>query len=302
MAQNVLITGGTGLIGSRLTQLLLQKGYTVSYLSRRKESITNVDVYLWDVDKQYIGGEAIEKADYIVHLAGAGIADKRWTDQRKKEILDSRTQTTQLLYDYIRKSPSNLKAFIGASAIGIYGADRGEEWLTEESRPGDDFLAEVTEAWEGSVRPIADLGVRTVMLRIGIVLSMAGGALAKIVQPVKMGVGAPLGSGKQFVSWIHIDDMCQMIIYAMENNELHGVFNAAAPHPATNAELTRTSAQVLGKSMLPVNVPEFGLRLVFGELAVAVLRGSRVSSQKVVDAGYRFQFPELKGALQDLLK
>ncbi len=302
MSQKVLITGGTGLIGSRLTQLLRQAGYEVSYLSRHKSDITGVKVYLWDIEKGYVATEAIQDADYIVHLAGAGVADERWTDRRKKEITDSRTQTGQLLAEKLQKFPHQVKAFLSASAIGIYGADRGDELLTENSPSGTDFLATVTKAWETSVEPIAAAGIRTVKFRIGIVLSEKGGALAKLVQPIRVGAGAPLGSGRQWMSWIHIDDLCRLIIYAMENENMQGVYNAVAPHPATNRELTHKAAEVLQKPLLLPNVPGFALRLAIGNMADVVLGSAKVSDEKVRGIGFDFQFPQLTPALHDLLQ
>jgi hypothetical protein len=301
MSQNVLITGGTGLIGSRLTELLLGKGYEVSYLSRRKSEIPNVKVYLWDVEKGYLAEEAIRKADFIVHLAGAGVADERWTNNRKKEILESRTYASGLLYKQLKQVPNGIKALVSASAIGIYGADRGEELLTETAPYGSDFLAGVTKAWEASVQPVAELGIRTVLLRIGIVLSEKGGALAKIAQPVRLGAGAPLGSGKQWVPWIHVDDVCRLFIHALENPQLQGVYNAVAPNPATNEELTKKVAEVLGKPIFLPNVPAFALKLAVGELAVSVLGSTKVSGQKITESGFTYRFPELAPALQDLL-
>ncbi len=301
MSKNILITGGTGLVGSRLTELLLQQGYQVSIVSRGKEAIPNVTVYQWDVRKRYIEPGAIGNADYIVHLAGAGVADKRWTDERKKEILDSRTESARLLHNAIQKTGHLPKAFVSASGIGIYGKDRGDELLTEQSSHGDDFLAEVSKAWENSAQTIAALGVRTVMLRIGIVLSEKGGALEKIAAPIRFGAGAALGAGTQWMSWIHIDDLCQMIIYALENEQLQGAYNAVGPHPATNNELTHAAADALHRPLILPKVPAFALKLAFGELAATVLGSAKVSNQKIAETGFSYQFPELKQALNDLL-
>jgi hypothetical protein len=301
MPQKVLITGGTGLIGSRLTELLLEKGYEVAYLSRRKSEETRVKAYRWDLEKGYIAEEAIRGADCIIHLAGAGVADERWTARRKKEILESRIQSSRLLYEGLQRVPNQVKTFLSASAIGIYGADRGDQLLTETSPPGNDFLAEVTKAWEGAVQPVAGLGIRTVLLRIGIVLSGKGGALAKMAQPVRLGAGSPLGSGKQWVSWIHVDDLCRLFMYALENPDVRGPYNAVAPEPATNEALTKQIAEVLGKPLFLPNVPAFALRLAVGEMADAVLGSAKVSSQKVAQAGFTYQFPALTPALRDLL-
>jgi hypothetical protein len=301
MPQKVLITGGTGLIGSRLTELLLEKGFEVAYLSRRKSEATQVKVYLWDLEKGYVAEEAIRQADCIIHLAGAGVADQRWTSSRKQEILESRTRSSQLLYEYLQRTPHRVKAFLSASAIGIYGADRGEELLTETSSLGNDFLAEVTKAWEGAVQPVAGLGIRTVLLRIGIVLSNKGGALSKMAQPIRLGAGSPLGSGKQWISWIHVDDLCRLFLYCLENPDLQGPYNAVAPEPATNEALTKQIAEVLGKPLFMPNVPAFALKLALGEMATTVLGSAKVSSQKITRAGFTYQFPNLAPSLRDLL-
>ncbi len=301
MSQKVLITGGTGLIGSRLTEMLLEKGCEVAYLSRRASEARGVKMYPWDPAKGSLAEEAIRGADSIIHLAGAGVADERWTAGRKKEILESRTQSSRLLYEALQRTPHRVKTFLSASAIGMYGADRGEELLTETSPAGDDFLAEVTKAWEGAVQPVAGLGIRTVLLRIGIVLSEKGGALAKMAQPVRLGAGAPLGSGKQWVSWIHVDDLCRMFLYALENPEVQGAYNAVAPEPATNEALTKGIAEVLGKPLFLPNVPAFALKLAIGEMAVSVLGSAKVSSQKITRAGFTYQYPGLNPALRHLL-
>jgi len=301
MSQKVLITGGTGLIGSRLTEMLLEKGHEVAYLSRRASEARGVKMYSWDPAKGSLDEEAIRGADCIIHLAGAGVADERWTAGRKKEILESRTQSSRLLYEHLQRTPYRVKAFLSASAIGIYGADRGEELLTETSPYGDDFLAEVTKAWEGAVQPVAGLGIRTVLLRIGIVLSEKGGALAKMAQPVRLGAGAPLGSGKQWVSWIHVDDLCRLFLYALENPHVQGAYNAVAPEPVTNETLTKGIAEVLGKPLFLPNVPAFALKLAIGEMAASVLGSAKVSGQKVTRAGFTYQYPGLSPALRDLL-
>jgi uncharacterized protein (TIGR01777 family) len=301
MPHNILITGGTGLLGSRLTEMLLQEGYQVSYLSRSQEMISGVDVFQWNVEEGYINEKAIAQADYIIHLAGAGVADKRWTKSRKQEILESRTKSAQLLYETLKQTRHTVKAFISASAIGYYGYDTGQKLITEQSAAGDDFLANVVQAWEASVQQISQLGVRVVNFRIGIVLSEKGGALAKIIQTIKVGAGAPLGSGKQYFSWIHIDDVCRMFIQAIKNEGMQGIYNAVAPHPVTNEELTKAAAHVLDKPLVLPNVPAFALKLALGEMAAAVLGGSKVSNQKITATGFMFQFSELTQALEDLL-
>lgn len=301
MAQTVLITGGTGLVGTRLTQLLQGKGYTVKYLSRSAGTKNGVQAFAWDIEKQSIDEAAFGGTDVVMHLAGAGVADKSWTPERKKEILESRTKSTALLQDTLRTIDHRVNAFVSASAIGYYGWDSGGVWKGEESRFGDDFLATVTKAWEEGADEIAGLGIRTAKLRIGIVFSAKGGALYEIAKPVKWGVGAPLGKGDQYMSWIHIDDLCKMFIYASENDTVSGTYNAVAPTPETNKVITAAVAKVLDKPCFMPNVPAFVLKLMLGKRAAMVLGGSRVSAEKIMAAGFAFDHPDLKGALRDLL-
>ncbi len=304
MNNHVLITGGSGLVGSRLTELLLAKGYTVSHLSRSPaKPSSSIPTYQWDIKQQSIDPQALADADYVIHLAGAGVADQRWTDERKQAILNSRTESTKLLRDAIAQAgPSTIKAFVSASAIGIYGADTGDVLLTEESPAADDFLADVVMQWEAAVDTVKELGVRTVKCRIGIVLSPDGGALPPIAQTVRWGVGAPLGSGEQYLSWIHIDDLCRLFIHALENEAVAGAYNAVGPQPVTNQQLTQAVARVMHRPLWMPKVPGFALKLALGELASAVLGGNRVSDQKIKDAGFRPKFNQLDLALADLLK
>lgn len=300
MAKKILITGGTGLVGKVLTQSLLEKGYQVAYLSRAKKQIANVEVYEWDIVNQKIDEEAFKDLEGVIHLAGAGVADKSWTSARKKEILESRTESTKLLHQYLSQLESKPKAFISASAIGIYG-DSGEVLMTEDSPQASDFLADVTKKWEKEIDSIANLGIRTVKLRIGVVLSPDGGALAKLVQPIRMGAGAALGSGKQYMSWIHIQDLANMFLWALENDKAQDAYNAVAPSPVSNSEMTQQIAKVLKKPLILPNVPSFAMKLMLGEMASIVLAGSKVSSQKIETAGFEFQFADLQETLKSLL-
>lgn len=299
--QNILITGGTGLVGQALTQLLLKEGYQVSYLSRSEQNIPNIKTYLWDVKKQTIDAQAIQKADAIIHLAGAGVAEERWTNSRKQEILESRTDSTTLLVKALKDTSHAVKTFISASAIGYYGLDTGSALINEDSPAGNDFLAEVTKSWERSVEDISDLGIRTTKLRIGVVLSEKGGALPKIMQPVKFGAGAALGSGKQYMSWIHIKDLARMFLFVLQQDKMEGIYNAVGPNPLNNVEITQAIAKTLGRPLFLPNVPEFALKLMMGEMAGIVIGGNRVSSQKIEKAGFDFQFAEISPALKDLI-
>ena len=300
MPKNILITGGSGLLGTRLTELLLQKVYQVSHLSRNKKE-GPIPAFRWRVSNQEIERGAIDQADTIIHLAGAGIADKRWTAKRKKEILESRVKSTELLYETLKREKHGVKTFVSASAIGIYGFAGSETVFDEDNEAADDFLADVVKQWEAAVDKIETLGIRVVKIRIGILLSNQGGALKEMMQPIKWGVGSPLGSGKQFLSWIHIDDVCQIFIKAIEDEQMSGAYNAVAPNPATNKELTVAVAKVLKRPLWLPNVPSFVLKIILGEMADLVLKGSQVSAGKNQKKGYQFLFTDLENALKDLL-
>ncbi len=303
MNQTVLITGGTGSIGRRLTQLLQQEGYQVSLLSRSQKDIPNVHVYQWDVTKGHIDPQAIATADHIIHLAGEGIADSRWTDQRKDEIINSRTQSTELLAQALAKNPHHIKSFIGASAIGYYGGDTDDRPLTETSQGGSDFLAQAVRAWERSEEQVASLGIRTVKLRIGVVLMADGGALPKLVQPVRLGAGAPIGSGQQYISWIHLDDLCNLFVTALADESWQGVYNAVAPTPVTNETMTRAIARVLHRPLILPNIPAFAIKLAFGEMGIVVTGGNYVLNKRIADeTPFQYQYADLGNALENLLE
>ncbi|AEI50444.1 TIGR01777 family oxidoreductase [Runella slithyformis] len=302
MSKTVLITGGTGMIGRHLTTLLLKKGYQVSYLSRKKETIPHVQVYRWDIAKGFIEEEALAKADYLIHLAGAGIADQRWTPERKQEIIASRTQSIELIARHLQGRPYKLKSFVSSSATGFYGANTGDVHLTEETRSGTDFLAHVTRSWENASELISNVGIRTVKLRVGVVLSMDGGALPKIILPIRWGIGSPLGNGKQWISWIHIEDLCNMYIEALENEQWKGIYNAVAPAPVTNEEFTRQIAKALKRQLWAPNVPSFALKLLFGQMADVVLGSNFVINQKISQAtNFQYTFKSVEEAFKDLL-
>jgi uncharacterized protein (TIGR01777 family) len=301
MEKHILITGASGLVGTRLTNLLLAKGHDVSHLGRSKKP-GKVKTYVWDIEKFAIEPGALQGVDTIIHLAGAGVAEKRWTKNRKTEILTSRTKSSELLYSELKKGTHTVTAVVSASAIGYYGFDDNETLLTELSAPGDDFLAQVTKKWEDEVDQINSLGIRVVKLRIGIVLSDKGGALKQMAAPVKMFAGAPLGTGKQNLSWIHLDDLCAMFIKAAEDGQLKGAYNATGPYAVTNKEMTTAIAKVLDKPLLFPPVPAFVLKVVLGEMADIVVNGSSVSSEKIQKTGFVFQFNSLERALENLLK
>ncbi len=298
---HILITGASGLIGQRLTTLLQEKGHTVAHVSRRKKDLPSIKVYQWDIAKKELDKAALEGVDAIIHLAGAGIADKRWSAKRKKEIIDSRVQSTLLLKKALNDQKHQVKTFIGASAIGFYG-DRGEEVLAESSQAGTGFLSETCVLWENSSESIGDMGIRRVLFRIGIVLAAAGGALPKTLLPLKLGMGSYFGNGKQYYSWIHIDDLCQMMIFALENTEVSGIYNGVAPNPHTNKDFVKTMAKVLGRPHLMMPVPNFSLRLLMGQMADILLQSANVSCQKIQESGFTFAFNDLEKALTKEIK
>ena len=286
-------------MGSDLTQLLLDKGHEVSHLSREPRNDPKVKTYLWDIYKGQIDEKCIEGVDTIVHLAGAGIADKRWTDQRKKELIESRTQSIGLIYGLLRDKPHHVESVVSASATGYYN-NRRDELLTEESKPSNDFLANCCIQWEQAVDKGEELGLRILKFRTGVVLTAKGGALPKMAQPVKLGVGSPLGNGKQWIPWIHQQDVIDLYLYGIENTSLKGVYNMVAPNPATNKQLTQTIAKQLHKPLWLPNIPAFVLKLLLGEMSTIVLGSTKVSAQKIENAGFRFKYPTVTEALADI--
>jgi len=306
----IIITGGTGMIGKRLSQMLIDRGDEVIILTRNKEKITEstkgMQYANWDIEKGVIDKDAIAKADYIIHLAGAGVADKRWTPLRMKEIVESRTISSAVLVKAIKETPNNIKAIVSASAIGWYGADNPnsvQNGFDEDDKVDDAFLGNTCKLWEKSIEPVSGLGKRLVKLRIGIVLANEGGALAEFVKPIKMGVAAILGSGKQVISWIHIEDLCRMFIYSMDNENMQGAYNAVAPNPETNQRLTITLAKIIkGSFYISIHVPSVLLKIILGGMSIEVLKSATVSCKKILSAGYNFKFDALDKALKDLIK
>jgi uncharacterized protein (TIGR01777 family) len=299
MGKNILITGGSGLIGTRLTRMLIQRGHRVSHLGRSKQN-SEVHQFTWDINLHIMDPRAVASADVIIHLAGAGIAEERWTKKRKNEIRQSRVQSTSLLYDLLRKGTYPVKTFISGSAIGYYGFGDDRKVFTESDRPGSDFLASVTDEWEKEADKIGSLSIRLVKLRTGVVLSEDGGALQSIARPIKFGVGAPVGDGKQIISWIHIDDLCLMFCKVAEDNGMQGVFNGVAPSPVTNLEFTRAVAKTLKRPLWAPAIPSFILKILLGEMASIVLGGSNVSAEKILKTGFEFRFPNLQSALNNI--
>ena len=298
----VLITGGSGLLGKHLAKLLADKGYTVNLLSRdnKKPTADYTHVYLWDVNKGIIDDTAFTNCDYIVHLAGAGIADKGWTKERKQEIIDSRVKSSDLLYTRLKLVPNKVKAVVSASATGYYGATTQPTPFSETDAPGNDFLGQCCVAWENSVNQIKALGIRTVKVRTGVVLSTHGGAMEKIAGLAKFGPVAAVGTGHQAMPWIHIDDICGIYIKAIEDESMSGPYNATSPAKDDNKDFTKALGHQIHRPMSPLPVPLFAIRLMYGEMSVTVLEGSYVTTDKIEQTGYVFQFPELTTAISDL--
>ncbi len=301
----VLITGGTGLIGKKLTALLTDKGYKVIILSRnpkKYEQSAQIKYAIWDIEKQEIDASAIAEADHIIHLSGAGVMEKRWTEKYKKEIMESRVKSSQLLIKGLSETENNVKTVVSASAIGWYGKDKKPiKPFVEKDAADNSFLGETCKLWEESIEPVTQLDKRLVKLRLGIVLSNDGGALAEFKKPLQFGIAAILGNGKQMISWIHIDDICRMFIYAIENN-ISGSFNAAAPQPVTNKTLTLKLADLMRKKFyIPVYVPQFILKIVLGERSIEILKSTTVSDEKIRSTGFTFLYPSIDVALLQLI-
>lgn len=294
---SILVTGGTGFIGRALCDLLRKKGHATFILSRTKTD--NPNTFYWNLAERYIDPEAIIKADYIIHLAGEGIADKRWTKERKRFLISSRVDSANLLFEKVKELHPNLKGFISASGIGYYGATTSEKIYEENDVAGEDFISEICKVWEKSSLQFDAINIRTVIFRTGVVFAKEGGALEKLSQPIKLGVGAALGSGEQYIPWIHLEDLCNMYLYAIENEEIKGIYNAVAPEHLTNKSLTKNIANKLKKPLWLPNIPTFMMKLILGEMAAIILEGSRVSSEKIMATGFKFNFPSIKEALDN---
>ncbi|MGO4820971.1 MULTISPECIES: TIGR01777 family oxidoreductase [unclassified Flavobacterium] len=299
MRKNVLITGGTGFVGRNLTDLLIKKGFSVAILSRSKRSNSeDIFYYAWDVQKQTIDEEAVLNADYIVHLAGANIAGERWTDKRKKAIVTSREESIRLIHSVLVKHNKKLEAFVSASAVGIYGAINGEEICSENMQAANDFLGRTCQIWEAAADTIGTLGIRTVKIRTGLVLGKNDGFLNKLKPIFKYRLGAALGSGKQYMPWIYIDDLCAAYYEALVNTTMRGPYNLAIADDTTNASFSKTFAAVLGYKIWLPNVPAFLIKLGMGEMAKIILTGRRVSSDKIKSTGFTFTTENLEEALR----
>ncbi|MGH2646177.1 MAG: TIGR01777 family oxidoreductase, partial [Ginsengibacter sp.] len=297
----VLISGGTGLIGKKLTTYLVDHNYEVIILSRNKKNSSSnprISFSFWDVKNQVIDANAIQKADHIIHLAGAGVMDKSWTEEYKREIVNSRTQSASLLIKGLKENSHHVKSFVSASAIGWYGQDSDplshRDGFIEADPPDKNFLGETCLLWEDSVDGIVPLGIRLVKFRTGIVLSNEGGAFKEFKMPLKFGVASILGDGKQIVSWIHIDDICRMYIEAIQNKDINGIYNAVAPSSVTNKKLILATAEKFrNKFFVPIHVPTFALKLFMGKRSIEILKSATVSGKKIKSTGFTFLYPTI---------
>ena len=294
---HVAITGSRGLIGSELTAVLTADGHQVTQITRSQPQSGDI---VWDPQQGKLDHTALEGIDGVVHLAGEGIAARRWSDKQKDRIRDSRVQGTRLLWERLAAMQRPPDVIVSASAIGFYG-DRGDETLSESSDRGAGFLAEVAQQWEDSTQPASDAGIRVVHLRFGVVLSPHGGALAKMLTPFRLGGGGPVGKGNQYWSWISVDDATSATLHALTTDSLSGAVNAVGPTPATNRDFTKTLGRVLSRPTI-VPMPGFMARLLLGEMADELLLSStRVLPQRLLDTGFTFRHPDLDGALRHLL-
>lgn len=303
----ILITGGTGLVGHALSRYLISKGYDVIILTRNaagKKKAAGITYAEWDIKKQQIDVSAIQKATHIIHLAGAPVFDKRWTTAYKKELEESRTQSSALLVRALSENRHSVKTVVSASAIGWYGADKAPgHAFTEKEPAANDFLGDICRLWEQSIEPVRQQGIRLVTIRIGIVLSNDGGFLAPIQKGLRFGIAAITGSGKQTVSWIHIEDLCRIFLFAAEQEKMNGPYNATAPHPASMKELVlKEAALVKGNFFLPFHVPAFLLKIVLGERSIETLKSATVGSAHIKKEGFSFLYPSVDAALQSLKK
>jgi uncharacterized protein (TIGR01777 family) len=294
----VLITGANGMLARSLA-ISLSSEYTVRFLTRKAKRHNE---FKWDIELKYIDPEALKDVNHIIHLAGSSVSEKRWTLKRKREIYSSRVDSAKLILDELQKNNQTIESFISASAIGYYGSKTTNDILTEESKNGEDYLGEVCNDWETAAHSFKSNHVaqKTSILRLGIVLKNDSGALKKMTPPIIWGLGAVIGTGKQWVPWIHVYDICKMIKFLIEN-DVDGTYNAVAPEHVTNQTFTRELATVLKRKILLPNIPPLFFKLLFGEMAVVLLTGSRVSSDKIMGLGFDFKYANLHAALRNII-
>ena len=299
MTKNILITGANGMLAKHLNKQL--KGeFSLRFLTRK---ITRSNEYLWDLKNNYIDPHALKDVHIIIHLAGSSIANKRWTKKRKQQILSSRVDSAHLILEELKKHHITIDAFISASAIGYYGTTTTDQIFNEESDKGTDFLSSICGKWEDAAHAFKsnNAAKRIAIIRIGIILAKNDGALKKIIQPIKYGLGSGIGTGKQYMPWIHIQDLCSVFQYIVNNKNLNGTYNAVAPEHITNLELTKKIGKTLNRPIILPNIPKFIIRGLFGEMSSILLNGSRVSSDKIIQSGFNFEYENIDDALNNIL-
>lgn len=297
----VLITGGSGMVGRRLTSLLAEEGYSVRVLSRKKVLVPGARIFLWDYRQGFIERAAIDGVDHIIHLAGESIANGRWSEARKSEIIDSRTRSASFLFDQFSKAGRRLLSFTSSSATGYYGAVTGSRIFTEEDAPGPGFAAATCIKWEEQARRFSRLAERVAIIRTGIVLSPSGGMLESLLPTIRMRFSPLFGDGNQWIPWIHIDDLCSIYHMAIKNSAFSGIYNAVSPLPVTYSRMVDAISAHMGIRVIKPATPGFIWKALFGEKSEILLTGSRVSSEKIAAAGYNFIFPQLEEALLSIL-
>jgi len=297
--QTILIAGGTGLIGNRLSQLLREKSYRVRLLSRTPRG---EDQFAWDPSAGLIDDAALKDVYAVINLAGAGIADKRWTPARKNLLIDSRVESARVLREAFRRTGHVPETYLSASAIGYYG-NSGEQVMQENDPPVEtSFMVQCCTAWEEAAEEVSAMGIRTVIFRIGVVLAKEGGALAEFIRPLRFGLGAYFADGKAWYSWIHRDDLCRAFIWALEQPHIEGIFNAVAPKPVRIKHLVKATAHAMRQPAIIVPAPAFTMRFLFGEMSAVILNSNLVSDEKIRAAGFSFKFSDVEGALEDIFR
>jgi uncharacterized protein (TIGR01777 family) len=301
--KTILITGGTGLLGTHLIPIIKETGFRIHVLSRSSNPILHCDaVFTWNIDQGEIDERAFEGVTHIVHLAGEGIADGRWTESRMKSIISSRVKSAELILSILKKRSQRIEVLVSGSAVGWYGAKTDNQLHTEDESPESDFMGETCRLWEEAADAYDDVASRIVKVRTGIVLAKESGAFPKLIQPFRMHLGAALGSGNQQMPWIHIDDIVQVFYHAITNEKYSGAINASATESCSNMEFSKTLAKILGRILLPIHVPTFFLKMLLGDMSVVVLEGSRVSNSKLKKQGFQFKFEKLDDALKNLVQ
>lgn len=299
---NVLISGGTGLIGGHLARKLISSGHRVILLSRLKTQAGKIPLSYWDPSKNRVEKDVVASADVIIHLAGTNVGAGRWTSSRKRSIVESRVKTTEFLFNTVNSSTKKPQVFISASGVNYYGVVTSNEIFNEADPPGDDFLSGVCVQWENAALSFETIGARTVIFRNSVVLAPNGGIVSRLYLPFKAGLGVIPGTGKQYIPWIHIDDLCNMYLQAINNEDMKGAYNAVSPGYVDFSQFAHEYASALSRKIILPRVPSVILRLAFGEMSKIILEGSRISAQKILDTGFRFQYPSLKDALGEIFK